>query len=149
MVINTKEEGSRIKLLIMLVSVVMAILVVLSLILSWSETHMFELGIGIAYILFIVFIIMKNFCYIYYNSDGPKVIIRYSALHPLSYGNFSIEIPRKDFVKAEIKTTNLGLGKNLIIFVRTTQGVAKFKPVSLTAISSKLADSILEDLSNI
>ncbi len=149
MVINTKEFGSRIKLGIMLGTAVFAILVVVSLIFGWSKAHYLEYGIGILYLLCLTFILLKNFSYIYYNSDGPKIIIRYSPLQPLSYGNYSVEIPRRDFVKAEIKSSHFGLRKNLIVYVRTPQGIAKFKPISFTIFSKKGTDNILDDLARI
>ena len=149
MVINKKELSARIKLGVMLISLVLIALVVTSLIFSWSKNHLLEYILAGVYILFITFVFIKNYNYVYYNSDGPKIIIRYIPLRPLAAGNYSVEIPRRDFVKAELKTSFLGLSKNLLLYVRSSQGVAKFKPVSLTIMSKKEINEILTELSNI
>ncbi|MDD2635235.1 MAG: hypothetical protein PHW82_07015 [Bacteroidales bacterium] len=149
MVINKKELSARIKLGIMLISLVLIALVVASLIFSWSKNHLLEYVLVGVYVLFMAFVFIKNYNYLYYNSDGPKIIIRYIPLSPLTAGNYSIEIPRRDFVRAELKTSFFGLKKNLIVYVRSAQGVAKFKPVSLSILSKKEINEILNELSNI
>ncbi len=149
MVINKKELSARIKLGVMLISLVLVALVVVSLIFSWSQNHILEFVLGGMYLLLMAFVFIRDYNYVYYNSDGPKIIIRYVPLSPLTAGNYSIEIPRRDFVKAELKTSFLGLRKSLILYVRSAQGVAKFKPVSLTIMSKKETNDIFNELSNI
>jgi len=149
MVINTKEIASRIKLGIMLLTLVYAGILVASLIFKWSPRHYLEIILTAVYLVFMLTIFVKNYCYIYYNSDGLKIIMRYTSLQPLSAGNFSIEIPKRDFVKAEIVNTILGLRKNLIFYVKTPQGVAKFKPVSLSILKKAQIDSIIDELNSL
>jgi hypothetical protein len=146
MVLNTKEISARIKFSIMLSSLVYAGLLVASLVLAWSKTHIFEIGLTVVFVSWISFVFLKNFFYIFYNSDGPKIIIRYTSLQPLTAGNFSIEVPKKDFVKAEIVKSHLGFRKSLLIYVRTAQGVAKFNPVSLSILSKSEIEAIKTDL---
>lgn len=149
MVLNTKEIASRIKLGTMLITLVYAGILVAALVFTWSPKHYFEIILTLIYLLFLVIIFIKNYCYIFYNSDGLKIIMRYTSLQPLSAGNFSIEIPKRDFVKAEIVTTHIGLRKNLVFYVKTTQGIAKFKPVSLTILTKSQIDSIMEELNSL
>ncbi len=149
MVINTKEISSRIKLGVMLISLVLVALIAMSLVFIWSKNHVFEYTVGIIYLVFMIFIFVKNYCYIYYVSDGPKIILRYIPLKPLSAGNFSIEIPKKDFVKVELKERFFGLSKKLIFYVKSTKGVAKFKPVSVSILSKKQLNDLMADLTRI
>lgn len=149
MVINTKELSARIKLGIMFLSLLLIGFIVVSLIFSWSEKHVFEFVLGTVYVLFMIFVFIKNYNYVYYNTDGPKIIIRYIPLRPLAAGNYSIEIPRRDFVKAELKTGFLGLKKDLLLYVRSQQGVAKFKPVSLTIMTKSEIADVMNELSKI
>jgi hypothetical protein len=147
MVINTKELSARIKFGIMLSALVYAGILVASIVLKFSESHIFEIVLTIVFVLSISFTYAKKYSYIFYNSDGPKIIIRYTSLQPMSAGNFSIEVPKRDFVKAEIKKSLGGLRKDLIIFVRTPQGVAKFNPVSLSTLSKVEYEAVKQDLS--
>ncbi|HOZ29858.1 MAG TPA: hypothetical protein PLL66_02980 [Bacteroidales bacterium] len=149
MVINTKEIASRVKLGTMLITLVYAGILVGSLVFKWSPKHYFEIILTIVYLLFMLTIFIKNYCYIYYNSDGLKIIMRYTSLQPLSAGNFSIEIPKRDFVKAEIINSMIGLRKSLVFYVKTPQGVAKFKPVSLSILKKSQIDSIIDELNSI
>lgn len=146
MVINTKEISARIKFSTMLSSLIYAGLLVASLVLEWSKSHIFEILLTAIFLFWIIYVFIKNFCYISYNSDGPKIVIRYTSLQPLTAGNFSIEIPKKDFVKAEIAKTHFGLRHNLLIYVRTPQGVAKFNPVSLSTLSRQEYEGLKTDL---
>ncbi len=98
------------------------------------------------FLIWISFVFLKGFFYIFYNTDGPKIIIRYTSLQPLTAGNFSIEVPKKDFVKAEIVKSHLGIRKSLLIYVRTAQGVAKFNPVSLSILSKNEIEALKVDL---
>jgi len=149
MLINTKEISSRIKFLTMTVTLVCLALIGVSLFFSWSKSHVLEFCLAGVFILYLLFIYLKKYYYIYYNTDGTKIIIRYTSLLPLSAGNYSIEIPKRDFVKAEIRKRFGGLRKELILYVHTPQGVAKFKPVSLSTLKKEEIDKIMENLSYI
>ncbi|HNQ67566.1 MAG TPA: hypothetical protein PKN32_04255 [Bacteroidales bacterium] len=149
MVINTKEIASRIKLGTMLLTLVYAGLLVAALVFAWSPKHYFEIILSILYLFFLAFIFVKNYSYIFYNSDGLKIIMRYTSLQPLSAGNYSIEIPKRDFVKAEIVNSHIGLRKNLIFYVKTPQGIAKFKPVSLSILNKSQVSGIMDELNSL
>ncbi|PLX08617.1 MAG: hypothetical protein C0596_07110 [Marinilabiliales bacterium] len=149
MVINTKEVSTRLKLGIMLISVLLLAVVAMSLIFGWSEKHILEYVIGGIYLLFMVFVFIKDYCYIYFITDGPKIILRYIPLKPLSAGNYSIEVPRRDFVKAEVVKSFFGLSKKLVFYVRSQQGVAKFKPVSISILSKQQVEEVVNELGSI
>jgi len=90
-----------------------------------------------------------RFSYIYYNSEGSKILLRYSPLQPLLYGNYSIEVPKKSLVKFEIVDGFFGLRKSLLLYVKTPQGVAKYKPVSLSTLTKKEIEQLVYNLENI
>lgn len=146
MVINTKEISTRIKLAIMIGTLVYSALLVASLVFVWSPKHYFEIISSIIFVSLLLFIAIKKFYYIYYNGDGTKIIMRWSSLLPLSVGKYAIEIPKRDFIRAEFNKEFLGLRTSLIIFVSTPQGVAKFKPISLSTLSKREIIAIEKEL---
>lgn len=148
MVLNTKEKSARIKLATMFFVILYLILLVASLFFKWSPSHIFELIITIVFVDIMIFIFIKNYTYVYYNSDGPKIIVRFTSLQPLTAGNFSVEITKRDFVKYEIIKKFFGLRKELILYVRTTKGIAKFKPISLSVLNKKELNFLIEDLNS-
>ncbi len=146
MIINNKEISTRIRLGIMLFMLIFVALLVLSLIFNWSSSNKFELIITIVFFVTMTYIFLRRFCYVYYNNEGPKVVLRFSPLQPLTYGNYSIEFYKKDFVKYEVESSYFGIRKSLIIYIRTPQGVAKFQPVSLATLTPKEISEILSSL---
>lgn len=148
MIINNKEISTRIRLGLMLVILVWAVIIVLSLIFSWSKNHILEFVVTIAFILFMSYAFTRKYCYIIFNNEGPKVIIRFSPLQPLSAGHYSIEFYKKDFYKYELVKSFFGLRETLIIYVKTPQGIAKYKPVSLATLTAKEKEDIIGVLDN-
>ncbi|HPX75446.1 MAG TPA: hypothetical protein PLW77_02560 [Bacteroidales bacterium] len=146
MVIDKKEISARLKLIIMLSFLVYAAVLVMSLVLEWSKSHLFELCLSIVFVVWVIFVFFKNYNYIWYSSDGPKLIIRYTSLQPLSSGKFSIEFQKKDFVKAEIVKSALGMRKNLILYSKTPQGVAKYPKINISILNKEEIKRLKEDL---
>lgn len=149
MIINNKEISTRLRLGFMMIALVYMALVVLSLIFSWSKNHMIEVVSSIVFLLFVVYFVGMKYCYIYYNSESSKILLRYSPLQPLLYGNYSIEVPKKSLVKFKIVNKFFGLRKDLILYVKTPQGVAKYKPVSLSTLKNNEVESLVQNLENV
>lgn len=146
MVINTKEKATRIKLVTMLTVIFYLLVLVASLYLKWSSNHMLELSLTVIFFLIMIFIFTKKYTYIYYNTDGPKIILRFIPLQPLTAGNFSVEISKRDFVKYEIQEKAIGLRKELTLFAKTSKGVGKYKSVSLSILNKEEFNLLLKDL---
>lgn len=151
MIINSKEFSTRAKLGFMLYMLLILATLVFSIIFELLANYLKYLVIGAVLLLLIgfVFFLLKRYYYIYYNSDGFKIILRYSSLIPFWEENLSIEIPKKDFIKAELKNNYGGLRKELIIYVESPQGIAQFKPISLSTLKSKDIKNLLENLNSI
>jgi hypothetical protein len=146
MIINNKEIATRIRLGLMLIILIYVAILVLGLIYSWFKNNNILIYLSVLFATPVIFSYLKNFCYIYFNDAGPKVIIRFTALQPLTAGNYSIEFYKKDFVKYNIEKSVFGLRNSLIIFVRTPQGIAKFKPVSLSSLKKNEVKDIIDGL---
>ena len=133
MVIDTKEISSRIKLGYMLVVLVLVIVVVLDLIYTWVPNHILDyVCIGL-FVLLVAYLSAKKFNYIYYNSDGFKIILKYTS-------------PKKDFVGIEVKKSCLGMRTMAVIYVRTPNGTGKFKPISVSVMSQNELQEMMSDL---
>lgn len=149
MVIDTKEISSRIKLGYMLVILVLVAVVVLDLIYTWVPNHILDyVCIGL-FVLLEIYLFTKKFNYIYYNSDGFKIILKYTSLSLFSAGNFKLEIPKKDFVGIELEKSYMGLRTMAVIYVRTPNGTGKFKPISVSVMSQSELQEMMSDLDSI
>jgi hypothetical protein len=86
----------------------------------------------------------KKFMYIHYNDESEKIILRFFKIIPSTLDHHAIEIPKKTFVKFEVKKSFMGLREELVLVQRTKNGIAKYPPVSI----SILSDSQKTELKN-
>ena len=149
MIIDTKEISSRIKLGSMLVVLVLVAVVVHDLIFRWVPNFILVYVCIALFVLFEAYLLMKKYNYIYYNSDGFKIILKYTSLGMFSAGNYKLEIPKKDFVRIEIEKSIMGMRKMVVIYVRTPNGIAKFKPISISVLSEAELNDMMSDLESI
>ncbi len=146
MVINNKELATQIRFGFMIGVLVYLALIVLSFVFNWDETHRLQLIWSVLFFLSMVFFFMKGYNYIFFNPDGSKIILRYMPLQPFLYGTYSIEIPKQEFVKYEIKTTNFGLRTSIILYQKTERGLSKYRPISLASLKQSERRDMLEVL---
>jgi len=146
MLINNKELATRIRLGFMLAIFVYLVLIVLAIILHWSEKHYFELGLTALLLLGIVWFFSRGYNYIYFNTEGSKIVLRYMGLQPILSDNYAIEIPKSKFVKYKIKKTKLGLRTLLVLYQKTNKGISKYPPVSITSLKKSEKKDILDAL---
>jgi len=154
MVIDTKEISARIKLGSMIVIVLLAAVALFDFIYSKVVNDkdvnvLLYWIVAVVFVLFETYMIIKKYTYINYNSDGFKIIMKYTSLGMLSAGNYKIEIPKKDFIRAELKKSIFGLRKKILIYVKTPQGIAKFKPICVTVLSKKELDDLMNDFESL
>ncbi|MGC9471363.1 MAG: hypothetical protein ACP5D1_07455 [Bacteroidales bacterium] len=107
-----------------------------------------EIGIGllVIYVLFIMYHFGLDLNYIIYNDEGPKIILRYYSIKIYSQKHHSIEIPKKDFQKYEIRRTFFWLKPQIILYLNMKKGTGRFPPVSLAALSGKQRKALIESL---
>jgi hypothetical protein len=108
---------------------------------SRNEIAIFILVI---FVLFFIFHYLKNHNYIYYSDSGNKFILRYYSLRPLEDKKNAIEFSKKEFHKYEMKKSFYGMNENIIIYRKTTGGVAKYPGVSITALNKGDKEKMLE-----
>jgi hypothetical protein len=70
-------------------------------------------------------------------------------LQPLLYGNYSIEIPKSQFIKYEIKKKYFGLRTSIVLYQKTDKGLSKYPPVSLATLDKSEKRDLLENLSRL
>ncbi len=89
------------------------------------------------FILFFLFHYLRDHNYIFYSDTGSNFILRYFSLRPLHSRKNAIEFNKKEFENYEIKKSLAGLNESVIIYRKTSKGVAKYPPVSITALDKK------------
>jgi hypothetical protein len=146
MVINNKELSTQIRFGFMIGVLIYLAILVLSFVLHWDDSHRFQLIWSIVFFLMMVFFFTKGYNYIFFNPDGSKIILRYMPLQPFLYGNYSVEIPKQEFVKYEVKTSYFGLRTSIILYQKTERGLSKYRPISLASLKKSERRDMLEVL---
>lgn len=95
---------------------------------------------------FIVISLLFNYNYIIFQESEDKVIVRYYPLHPFHHNFKSIEISKATLSHYELKSGMFGMRSELTLYQITNKGLAKYPPVSLSAVSKKNKEKIIETL---
>jgi len=98
------------------------------------------------YLLFVLFNILRDFNYIYFNDEGDKLVLRYFSLSIFTQKKNSIEIPKRSFAGYKIEKSIAGLKERLVLFQQLENRIARYPGVSITALTSKQKSDILDSL---
>ena len=105
---------------------------------------------GILYLLILFYPNILRLHYLYYSDTGDSLLIKTYPIGFFTSGKKSYKIPKKDFVKAEIKESFFRLRKALILYQRIgKKGVAKYPPVYINGLPSEDRKKILLSLSRL
>jgi len=125
-----------------IMTLIFTILIIFTGFTKWFEEPVFGLDrvywvviIVISWLLLISLQSLRQPCYIYFEDAGEKIIIRYYPLKILNQKKNSIEIPKKDFIKFNTEKFLFGRFEKLILYQRFRKGIAKYPPISLSAVN--------------
>src|SRR3989339_730129 len=143
MIINIKDRATTIKLGYSLFIIIYLALLVFSLIFTFLPNYLFEAVLSIVCVaLFIIYMTMGH-TYLYYNDEADKLVFRYQMLNPFITNRKAIEIPKKLFLKFEIKKSLFGLKKQIVLYQKTKDGVAKYSPICLTSLKKSEINNLV------
>ncbi len=107
-----------------------------------AQTWNYIILIVAVYLLINVFLHIKKYLYISFEDDGKFLIIKFFNSFILNSGKRKIRIPKNSLVKYELKKTPLH--QDLILFVNTQNGLAKYPPLSLSGLNQKEIKELTE-----
>ena len=100
---------------------------------SITKYHI-AIAISIVYIIISLVGMFRNPYYFHFHDTKDMLVIRYYPVGLFNHKKNSIEIPIQHFVKFEIEKFFLGTGEKLIVYQNYRQKVAKYPPISLSAV---------------
>ncbi len=98
--------------------------------------------VTLLYILENIYEYLKDFNYIYYSDEGEKIIFRYVSLRPFQNKRYSIEMNKANFIGYKVVRSPLNFKQQIIFYVKTPNGSAKYPPVSITGLSTDQFNSL-------
>ena len=101
------------------------------------DNNLLAIFFAVAYIVYALYESFRNYNYIYYNDESDKIVLRYFSPAMFTSKKNSIEIPKKDFAGYKLNSFFMRYRENIISVKKSGKGVAKYPPVSITALSNE------------
>lgn len=145
----------------MLVIIIVSILVILAS-LAGAKGWMRELDVNwdmpwaneiliisaVAFFLLMIYFNLADHHYFYYSDDSPgKLIFRFYSIGIGKSKYKSIEIGQGDLLRYEITKTNMGAKKQITLYARMNRQMAKYPPVSISALNKEQEEMLRRSLS--
>jgi hypothetical protein len=89
-----------------------------------------------------------NYQYIFYSDDTEKIIIRYFNAGIVGGRKNSLEIDKRTFSGYKTETKLFGLIASLTLFQKFAEGVAKYPPVWISALSGEEKSKLFKALNS-
>jgi hypothetical protein len=87
-----------------------------------------------------------NYQFIFFSDDSEKIVFRYFTAGLVDGRKNSVEIDKKSFSGYKIETRFFGLIQSIILFQKFQEGVAKYPPVYISALSREDRAKIIKSL---
>lgn len=107
---------------------------------------LYILVITLMYILYVVYAYLMDYKFFSFSDEGDKLTFKFISMRPFDNKKQAIEILKTDFRSYQIKSIFLKIKQDLILSVKTKNGVANYPPISITALSSKHKKRLINSL---
>ena len=89
---------------------------------------------------------VRKYQFIYYSDEGDSIIIRYFESGIFGGRKNSVEINKKTFSGFKTDSGLLGLVQSITLFQQYKEGVAKYPPVYISALSRRDREKVIKSL---
>ncbi|MCX6301512.1 MAG: hypothetical protein NTW82_04965 [Bacteroidia bacterium] len=83
------------------------------------------------------FPLILNYQFVFFSDEGEKLVFRYFISGIVSGKKNSVEINKRTFAGYKTESRFFGLVKSIILFQQMGQGVAKYPPVYISALTKE------------
>ncbi|MFA8435645.1 MAG: hypothetical protein ACEPOZ_14085 [Marinifilaceae bacterium] len=147
MVIKNHNRATNIKFGYYLITFLYLAAIATGLYLEVPRASLYAGCLTLLFILILAFSFSLKLNYIIYMDNADKIVLRHYPLHPFHDKFKSIEIPKNEFSHFVIQKKLFNLRSELILFQTTSRGLAKFPPISISALPKKSQIAIINSLS--
>jgi hypothetical protein len=141
-----KNLSSFITVVIVALMIIGLLLLPIRNIFTQIENSLLAVFVAIAYVIYSVYNTLRNYNYIYYSDESEKIVLRYFSPNIFTSKKNSIEIPKKEFAGYILKSFFIRYRETIRLLRRTGKGIAKYPPVSITALDGHERDMLLHAL---
>jgi hypothetical protein len=153
MKIDNQRNTYRIWLSRLVMTMVFALVILVLIFVSWFDN--LDSGITKYHIIFLISSIyllinlinyLKRPYFVSYSDQGEKIVVRYYPVSMFTSRKNSIEIPKQQFVKFELKPFLFNTQHKLILVQNFRGKEARYAPISLSALDKKDRKKIVQSL---
>jgi hypothetical protein len=151
--IDNKRNTYRIWIRRLIMAILFTLLIILMIFIPWFEDREFWLTeyhviilIAVIYVVINVMNSMKSPNYISYSDHGEMILFRYYPLNLFNSRKNSIEIPKQQFVKYELKKFYFGRKEKIILYQNFRNRIVSYPPISLSALEEEDKQRLLASL---
>ena len=154
MIIDNNDSYGRIRGMLAITTIFFATLIAVSILydifpkylIPMSQTA-YALSFGGLFIIYLIYRVGLKYHYIIYNDESNKIILRHYPFTSFFNTKYtSIEIPFNTLYKIEIQKAFFKMREELIIYQTLKEGVSKYKPIPLTALTKKEKKDLINAL---
>lgn len=153
MKVDNQKNTYRIWLRRLITAIVFTLAIVILIFIPWfdnpdlwiSEYHLM-ICIAILYVVISILNTMKTPYFVSYSDHGEMIVMRYYPLSIFNSKKNSIEIPKPQFVKYELKPFFFGRFQKIILYQHFRNKVVPYPPISLSALEEDDRNRILASL---
>ena len=153
MQIDNQRNIYRIWVRRLVMAIVFTMLIMALIFIPWFEDKDFWLSkyylvilVAVVYLLINIINYLKVPYFFSYSDQGEMIIVRYYPLSMFTSRKNSIEIPKQNFVKYELKPFFFGRCQKIILYQHYRGRVAPYPPISLSAVDEEDRVRILASL---
>jgi hypothetical protein len=156
MVIDNQDNLFKIKTNFFIIGFIFITLITSSLMSDFFYDYIFKMSKWIyAIIFFMIFILILtyrgilNYNYIHFDNESDKIILRYYPIRIFTKSFKSIEISKSAFGGFEEKIYFFKRRHDIVLFQKTSRGIAKYPPVSITSLNKGQKKELILSLNNL
>ncbi len=133
MIIDNRLTSTKATLFFWIFGFLSLSLLLWSFINGW-KTNLIPLSFGILFTFLYVLLALSKPYYFSFKDANEKLVFRFYNAHPFFMKPRAIELNNKLLAKYEVKKKLWGLQKFIIIHQHTPKGIAKYPPISVSAV---------------
>ena len=142
MTIDNKLNAGKIRLAYLSIPFLFVLFLAVSLSLEWFDGFKYLFIVAGLFFLIIFFIRSFHFKYVKFFYEKGKLNFKFHGLGPLGKEFKIIELSVNKFYKFEIEYSFFDLKRNIILYQKLKGKIAKYPPISLSAMSRKDIDEM-------
>jgi len=153
MKLDNQKNIYRIWLNRLVTAIVFTLVIVVLIFIPWFDKEVFPVTeyhliilIAVVYVVINIYNARKVPYFVSYSDHGDMIVMRYYPLSLFTSRKHSIEIPKQQFVKYELKPFFFGRHQKIILYQHFRNRVVPYPPISLSAVDESDRNRILASL---